>query len=91
MKIEFDPDKNDKNIRERGISFELAADFDLTTAFIWTDTRKDYGETRYIALGYISKRLFSLAFTVRGDVMKIISMRKANQREVRGYEQQTKP
>ncbi len=60
MKIEFDSGKNDKNIRERGISFELAADFDLATAIIWMDTRKDYGEARYVALGLIDDRLFSL-------------------------------
>ncbi len=53
MNIEFDSAKNEKNIRERGISFELAAGFDLTTAKIWADTRKDYGEARFIALGYI--------------------------------------
>ena len=87
MKIEFDDDKNAKNIRERGISFELAADFDLKTARIWPDTRKDYGEDRYIALGYIADRLFSMAFTNRDDVIRIISLRKANPREVRNYEQ----
>ncbi|MGH8498237.1 MAG: BrnT family toxin, partial [Methylococcales bacterium] len=52
MKMEFDPDKNRRNIRERGISFALAADFDLASAKIWPDTRRDYGEARYIALGY---------------------------------------
>ena len=40
MKIEFDIAKNERNICERGISFELAVDFDLATAKIWTDTRK---------------------------------------------------
>jgi uncharacterized DUF497 family protein len=88
MKIEFDPEKNEKNVRERGISFELAADFNLATAKIWPDTRKDYGEARYIALGYIGERLHSLVFTVRDDVLRVISLRKANQREVRSYEQQ---
>lgn len=88
MKIEFDTAKNDKNIRERGISFDLAANFDLETAKIWADTRKDYGEERYIALGAIGERLFSMVFTVRGDVLRIISLRKANKREVNSYEKQ---
>jgi len=87
MKIEFDPEKNEKNIRDRGINFELAADFDLATAKIWPDMRRDYGEARYIALGYIGERLHSLVFTVRNDVLRVISLRKANQREVRSYEQ----
>ncbi|MGH8559319.1 MAG: BrnT family toxin [Methylococcales bacterium] len=86
--MEFDPDKNRRNIRERGISFALAADFDLASAKIWPDTRRDYGEARYIALGYIGERLYSLVFTVRDDVLRVISLRKANQREVRNYEQQ---
>jgi uncharacterized DUF497 family protein len=88
MKIEFDTAKNEKNIRERGISFDLAANFDLETAKIWVDTRKDYGEERYIALGTIGERLFSMVFTVRGDVLRIISLRKANKREVNSYEKQ---
>ncbi len=88
MKLEFDRVKNEKNIQERGISFELAVDFDLATAKIWPDTRKDYGEKRFIALGYIGERLFSMVFTVRNDVLRIISLRKANKREVHNYEQQ---
>lgn len=50
MKIDFDPIKNEKNIRVRGISFERAAEVDFDTALIFPDTRKEYGETRYIAL-----------------------------------------
>jgi uncharacterized DUF497 family protein len=89
MNIEFDPAKNLKNIHEREISFELAVDFDLATAKIWTDTRKDYGEERFIALGYIGERLFSMVFTVRGDVLRVISLRKANSREVKSYATQS--
>jgi uncharacterized DUF497 family protein len=89
MKIEFDPAKNAKNIQERGISFDLATDFDLASAKIWPDTRKDYGEARFIALGFISERLFSMVFTVRDDVLRVISLRKANKREVKRYETQS--
>jgi uncharacterized DUF497 family protein len=89
MNIEFDPAKNLKNIHEREISFELAVDFDLATAKIWADTRKNYGEERFIALGYIGERLFSMVFTVRGDVLRVISLRKANSREVKSYAAQS--
>jgi uncharacterized protein len=88
MKIEFDPAKNQRNITERGINFELAIDFNLATARIWTDTRYDYGEARFIALGYIGDRLHSMVFTVRCDILRVISLRKANNREVKRYEQQ---
>lgn len=46
MIIEFDPAKNLKNIRERGLSFERATDFDFETAVFMTDDRRDYGEVR---------------------------------------------
>ncbi len=51
MQIEFDPEKNALNLRERGIDFEQARDFDWSSALIWRDTRQDYGEERFIALG----------------------------------------
>lgn len=86
MKIEFDPEKNATNIKERNINFEIVNDFELNTAKIWLDNRKDYGEERYIALGYIKKRLYSLVFTVRGTNLRVISLRKANKREVKYYE-----
>jgi len=59
--------------------------FDFLTARIWTDERKDYGETRYTALGYIGHRLHVLVFTVRGDIRRPISLRKANHKERSKY------
>ncbi len=60
MKIDFDPIKNEKNIRERGLSFERVAEVDFNTALIFPDTRKEYGETRYIGLCYLERRLHVL-------------------------------
>jgi len=79
--IEFDAVKSERNERERGLSFEKAAGFDLTSARIWMDTRRDYPEPRYLALGYLDGRLHSLCFSLRGSVVRIISFRRANQRE----------
>ncbi len=90
MEIEFDPEKNDRNVRERGISFEQAQDFEWDGALVWRDTRRDYSEERFIALGLIGKRLHSLVFTVRGDAVRIISLRKANRREELPYEQKAR-
>ena len=86
MEIAFDPVKNERNIRERGIPFELAAGIDFDTAFIAEDCRRDYGEPRFSAIGYIGERLHVLVFTPRGDAMRVISLRKANLREVKRYE-----
>jgi len=91
VNISYDPDKNEKNIVERGISFERAAEFEWSSALIVEDTRKDYGESRFQALGFIGKRLHALVFTPRAGQVHVISLRKANRREVKRYETQTQP
>ena len=85
MKIDYDPDKNQRNINERGLPFDMVARFEFETAVVWVDDRFDYGETRYCALGYIGDRIFHLTFTYREDTVRVISLRKANNREVRRY------
>ena len=57
---------------------------------IGRDRRWDYGEDRYRLLGAIVGRVFVVIYTMRGSVMRIISTRKANGREVREYEQNTR-
>jgi uncharacterized DUF497 family protein len=89
MRIEFDPAKSEKNSRERGLSFERAADFDFETAVFRIDDRRDYGETRIRALGFLDGRLHALVFTEIAVGIRVISFRKANKREVREYEQKT--
>ncbi|WP_238527315.1 BrnT family toxin [Methylomonas methanica] len=51
MIIDFDPAKNARNIRERGLGFERAADFDWVGAIAMEDVRKDYPERRFVAVG----------------------------------------
>ena len=87
LNLEFDPKKNEKNISERGISFELVYEFDWQSAWIWQDIRKIYPEVRYCALGYINSRLYALVFTETALGIRVISLRKANKREVKKYEQ----
>lgn len=87
MDIEYDEAKNQRNIERRGISFELARDFDFDTALEIPDDRRDYGEARLFALGLIGVRVYALVYTMRGDKVRVISLRKANQREVKIYEQ----
>ncbi|HXH72846.1 MAG TPA: BrnT family toxin [Mariprofundaceae bacterium] len=87
MEIEFDPAKNEKNIRERGLSFEAVAEFDFESAVFMEDTRHDYGETRWRALGLLEERLHALVFVETENGIRVISFRKANKREVKLYEQ----
>jgi len=90
MDITYDPaknDKSDKNIAVRGLSFDLVHSFDWNSAVIVEDARNDYSEARFQALGKIDGRLHMMVFTVRGDSLRIISLRKANAREVARYEE----
>ena len=84
--MDKDPKKEDRNIAERGLSLERAEQLDWTTALIWEDQRKDYGEHRYCVLGLIEDRLHSVVFTPRNGKPRVISLRKANKREVNRYE-----
>ncbi len=57
----------------------------MTTAFIAIDDGKDYGEIRYDPLGFLGSLLHSLTFTVRGDAVHAISLRKATRQERHVY------
>ena len=52
---------------------------------MWLDQRNEYGEARMIGLGYIGDRLFNVVFVDRNEERRIISLRKANPREVKRY------
>ncbi|HDL5367252.1 TPA: BrnT family toxin [Mannheimia haemolytica] len=82
MKITYDPNKNQRNIEERDLPFDLVNQFDWNTAQIWQDLRFDYGEIRLNALGFINERLYSLTFKPLNDGIRVISFRKANKREI---------
>ena len=86
MNVEFD-DKKDALKREKhGISLADATYMDFDTALVREDDRQDYGERRWLAAGMIGDRLHIMAFTMRGDTLRPISLRKANRREVKTYE-----
>jgi uncharacterized DUF497 family protein len=86
MVVTFDRAKNAANKTHHGISLARAADLDLTTARFVQDTRLDYGEERWIAVGFIDARLYVLVYTMRGEEsIHAISLRKANKRECKEY------
>ena len=87
MQIEFDANKSDANVQNRGLSFEMVAEFDFSTAYVAQDTRKAYPEVRFVATGFLGKRLHVLCFTPVAGGIRVISFRKANPREVRDYDQ----
>ena len=91
MPLSYDPAKSERNKAERGLSFDLAEEFDWSSALIAEDTRKDYEERRYQALGFIGEHLHMLVFTPRGGAVHVISLRRANQRERTRYAAQAEP
>jgi uncharacterized protein len=85
MEVSFDPAKDERNRLERGLSFERAREFDFDTAWFRVDDRRPYSETRTIAVGYLYKRLHVLCFVRTETVIRVISFRRANEREARQY------
>jgi len=85
MRISYDSTKNQRNVRDRGLSFDSAAEFDFEGAPYAVDKRQDYGETRYIAVGMLGVRLHVLCFAETPDGIRVVSFRKANAREVNRY------
>jgi len=83
--FEWDEEKSARNRMLRGFGFELVLDFDFSSALIVEDTRKDYGERRFRAVGRIADLPYMVVFTPRGDRLRIISMRRMHEKEARRY------
>lgn len=87
MRIEFDPAKDKANKAKHGVSLALASELDWEAALVWIDDRFDYHELRMIALAAKTEILYYVAFLERGEARRIISLRRANRREVKHYVQ----
>ena len=87
MKFEWDEAKSDACFKDRGFDFAYwASAFFDQDRLVQEDTRYSYGEERYQLTGRIDGRIYVIVYTLRTDSMRIISARKANQREVKHYE-----
>ena len=87
VEFEFDSAKNKANIAKHGIDMASAELFELVEAVVTVDSRLAYPETRYQAIGYLGSRLHVMVFTLNAMSIRVISLRKANKREQRKYEQ----
>ena len=86
MEIEFDPDKDAINRLKHGLPLSDAARMDLDEAAVIEDRRRDYGEMRFLAYALIGDALHVMWFTMRGSVVRVIGLRKANRRERKRHE-----
>jgi uncharacterized DUF497 family protein len=87
MNFEWDERKRAANLAKHGIDFALIAEFSFEDAVTVIDDRHDYGEVRELAIGPINGRLHVLTLTRRASAIRVIGLRKANDREVKRYEQ----
>lgn len=87
MRFEWDENKNRINIRKHGIDFADVVDIFKHPVLILLDGREEYGEERWIALGWIKAMMGVVVYVERvDDVIRIISARKATKNEERRYE-----
>jgi len=88
MDYEWDEAKRRSNLAVHGVDFNDVVHFDWETAIEVEDTRHDYGEKRFIVYGLLGDRMTVLIYTQRRTAIRIISWRKANDREIRYYDSQ---
>ena len=85
----WDENKRLGNLASHGVDFRDLESLDWRRAVIFEDRRKDYGETRLIAIVPLAVRLHVVVYVERSGERRIISARKANSREVAFYERET--
>ena len=85
MRVEFDPAKDESSRAKHGVSLAVASELDWEAALVWVDDRFEYEEVRMIALAPKTDVLYYVAFVDRGEARRIISLRRANRREVKHY------
>ncbi len=88
MEIEFDPSKDAINNEKHGLSLSNATELEWEDLLTKEDNRSEYDEIRVIGYAPIDNRLYCVVYTDRNNIRRIISLRKANKREVTNYANQ---
>lgn len=81
MDFEWDEAKSDRNLAERGFGYDLAALIFDGLVIEWCDVREPWGEPRIVAVGAVEGMTLAVIYTDRGDVRRIISVRRARKKE----------
>lgn len=89
MRVEWDENKRQENLRKHGLDFQDASEVFEGPMLVRLDTRVDYGEDRYVSIGFLKSRVVVLVFVedTENDVVRIISLRKALNYERKRFEQ----
>jgi uncharacterized protein len=80
--ITFDPAKHEKSLFERGLDLQRTKEVFEHLHLTRLDDRCDYSEQRFVSAGRLHGRIVIIVWTPRGRARRIISMRKANKREI---------
>ena len=88
IEFEWDSDKSLANITKHNVMFEKAIEIFLDeNRLIIPDNRFDYGEQRFISIGKVENRVHVVVYMEKvGNVIRIISARKTNKREIKHYD-----
>lgn len=86
IKYEWDEGKCHQYLAKHDVDFDVIVALDWTSALVIEDRRMDYGEPRLRVLGLIGDRVHAVAVTPRTDALRVISLRKANAREVKQWQ-----
>jgi len=79
--FEWDADKSERCLAERGFDFDYVTRIFSTDFIEWTDHRRDYGEERFVTVGTVEDQVFTVIWTPRGDLRRVISARPASRSE----------
>ena len=85
MRLSYDPVKDKSNQKKHGVYLAKACEIPWDSALVEIDLRRNYGEPRFRALALIGLRVYAVVYTDRDSSRRIISFRKANQREIKRY------
>lgn len=89
MEFEWDAAKAEANVARHGVDFPRAAGIFSGRVLRNRDVRRDYGEDRFVAIGESGGDVLVVVYTLRHDLCRVISARRANRAERRAYEEAT--
>ncbi|MGO4447864.1 BrnT family toxin [Phyllobacterium sp. TAF24] len=84
-KFEWNNEKAKRNLRKHGVAFEDVRYFEFETAMEWLADQNIYGEERIVAIGMLGGKFYALIYTMRGTSIRVISLRRASQKEANEY------
>jgi uncharacterized protein len=92
MLFTCDPNKSRANYFKHGIVLEFAQYLDWSNEMVWQDVRQNYNEVRMSGLVPLEGKIYAVVYVLRAESTRMISLRKANNRETRQYDKKhTKP